>query len=179
MKIYSKDNKKLYFNLIYKNGKITDTYKQDYLEGKTLLDNLKVKMTKEINNKTHDNYKIQFLSTLDNYNSQVQEQIINEENLLNLKFYYIEKEETIENFVASTITNKIINNISNLQKNNITPKYYKFTFINKKDITSSIKISNIKEDFITNQNNLFIISEMLKDNKDILKYTDIKYEYTK
>ena len=58
MKITCKKNKDLYFYLTYKNGKITDTYKEDYLEGKSLLNNLNNKMTKEINNKTKDTYKI-------------------------------------------------------------------------------------------------------------------------
>ena len=178
MKITSKKNKDLYFYLTYKNGKITDTYKEDYLEGKSLLNNLNNKMTKEINNKTKDTYKINFISTLD-YNSQVQDKIISEDNLLNLKFYYIEKEITINSFDSYTITNEIIKNINNLLSNNITPKYYEFTFINKNDITTSLKLSNIKEDFITNTNNINIINEILKDNKDIKKYTDIKYEYTK
>ncbi len=179
MKITSKKNKDLYFYLTYKNGKITDTYKEDYLEGKSLLNNLNNKMTKEINNKTKDTYKINFISTLDNYNLQVQDKIINEDNLLNLKFYYIEKEITINSFDSYTITNEIIKNINNLLSNNITPKYYEFTFINKNDITTSLKLSNIKEDFITNTNNINIINEILKDNKDIKKYTNIKYEYTK
>ena len=146
MKITSKKNKNLYFYLTYKNGKITDTYKEDYLEGKSLLNNLNNKMTKEINSKTKDTYKINFISTLDNYNSQVQDKIINENNLLNLKFYYIEKEITINSFDSYTITNEIIKNINNLLSNNITPKYYEFTFINKNDITTSLKLSNIKEE---------------------------------
>lgn len=104
---------------------------------------------------------------------------INENNLLNLKFYCIEKEITINSFDSYTITNEIIKNINNLLSNNITPKYYEFTFINKNDITTSLKLSNIKEDFITNTNNINLINEILKDNKEIKKYTDIKYEYTK
>ena len=72
--------------ITYKNGKITDTYKEDYLEGKSLLNNLNNNMTKEINNKTKDTYKINFISTLDNYNSQVQDKIINENNLFRYRW---------------------------------------------------------------------------------------------
>ena len=46
-------------------------------------------------------------------------------------------------------------------------------------LPESLKLSNIKEDFITNTNNINIINEILKENKDVKKYTDIKYEYTK
>ena len=37
LKVKSKENKNLYFIVTYNSKKITDTYKEDYLEGKTLI----------------------------------------------------------------------------------------------------------------------------------------------
>ena len=37
MKVTNKLNKNHYFYITYSNKKITDTYKEDYLEGRTLL----------------------------------------------------------------------------------------------------------------------------------------------
>ena len=76
MKVESKENKHHYFYINYYNRKITDTYKKDYVEGKNLLNYLKKKLKKEINNKTNTNCDIEITSTLDKYTELVQEKII-------------------------------------------------------------------------------------------------------
>ena len=103
MKILSKENEHHYFYIIYQNKTIKDTYKEDYIEGKNLLNYLKEKLEKEIN----DNCIITPTATLDNYSESVQERLIKEEDLLSLKFYTITKEIKVEEFNEEIITNKI------------------------------------------------------------------------
>ena len=49
--VSSKENPNLYFNLIYKNKKVTDTYKKDYLEGNTILKNISTTLEKDLKKK--------------------------------------------------------------------------------------------------------------------------------
>lgn len=175
MKVSSLSNKNHYFYIIYDNGKITDTYNTDYIEGASLLSNIKKSIEKEIFIKTNIKYKVNFLNKLNNYNSKVQEKIISEDNLLNLKFYYLSYEFEVKNWNYESITNQIINKINITEYNNITPKYYEFTIINKNDITNSITISNIPATFATNPYNKEIINTIL--NKGKLINTEITYKY--
>ena len=175
MKVSSLSNKNHYFYIIYDNGKITDTYNTDYIEGSSLLSNIKKSLEKEIFIKTNIKYKVIFLNKLNNYNSKVQEKIISEDNLLNLKFYYLSYEFEIKNWNYESITNQIINKINITESNNITPKYYEFTIINKNDITNSITISNIPATFVTDPYNKEIINTIL--NKGKLMNTEITYKY--
>lgn len=92
-KIISKQNKNLFFYITYKNKKIQDTYQKDYIEGKSILTYLNKKIEKEINDKTNIEYKVHEISTLDKYTDNVKEQIIKEENLLSLRYYYLEKRD--------------------------------------------------------------------------------------
>ena len=142
MKISSKDNNNHYFYIIYSNKKITDTYQEDYVEGKKLLEYTKKLLEEKIN----DGSSVSITATLDNYSEIVQERIIKNDNLLSLKFYIITKELKVDNLDYDTIYNRINDYISKCNSNNITPKSYSFTIIDQKDITKSIKISNITED---------------------------------
>lgn len=178
VKATSKKNKNHYFYIYYQNKKISDTYKDDYLNGKNLLTNIENKLKKEIKNKTSISCDVEILSTLDNYTSKVQERIINEENLLELKFYTIKEEILIENWNAKEITAAINNLISNVSLNNITPKNYKVIITNKKDITESIEITNLTENFIINPYQEQIINDIIKNNNSkLLKENKIKYKY--
>lgn len=173
MKVESKENKHHYFYINYYNKKLTDTYKKDYVEGKNLLTHVQNKLKKEINNKTNTNCDIEITSTLNKYTKLVQERIIKEDNLLELKFFIIKKELIIDDWNEETITNKINNFIDKFNKNNITPKSYTITITNKEDLTESIEIKNI-----TNEVDKDIISDIIKDKKsDLLKENKITYKY--
>ena len=173
MKVESKENKNHYFYINYYNKKITDTYKKDYVEGNNLLTHIQTKLKREINNKTNTNCEIEITSTLDKYTKLVQEKIIKEDNLLELKFFIVKKELIIDNWDEETITNKINNFIDKFNKNNITPKSYTITITNKEDLTESIEIKNI-----TNKVSKDIIHDIIKDNKsDLLKENKITYKY--
>ena len=52
MKIYDKKNKNHYFYVKYDNGKITDTYQEDYIKGQNILNEIKNNLEQEIYNKT-------------------------------------------------------------------------------------------------------------------------------
>lgn len=171
MKVESKKNKHHYFYINYFNRKITDTYKKDYIEGKNLLNHIKKELKKEINDKTNTICDIEITSTLDKYTEQVQERIINEDNLLELKFFIVKKELLIKDWNEESITNKINSFIEKFD--NITPKSYTITITNKDDITESIEIKNI-----TNTLSKEIINDIINDNKsDLLKENKITYKY--
>ena len=178
MKITSKKNKNLYFYLNYINGDINDTYQKDYKEGKSLLSYLNKKLSKDIYNKTKEKCSVRNISKLNQYTKKVQTRIINENNLLKLKYYYIEKEISIDKWNSDEIVNQINNFIIKTDSQNITPNYYSFIFTNNHDITDSIKITHIKSDFPKNTNNKIIINDIINKNKsDILMQSNIKYEY--
>lgn len=178
MKITSKQNKNHYFYIKYSNKEITDTYKNDYLEGKQLLNHIKNEIEKEIINKTNEECEIEISSTLDKFTNKVQERIIKEEDLVNLKFYTINKDLNIKKWNTNEILNEITNNINIYIKNNIEPKSYKFILTNNSDITQSIEITNITNEFVNNKNNIQIISDILNDNNSlVLKESKISYKY--
>lgn len=178
VKATSKYNKNHYFYIYYNKKKITDTYKKDYLNGSTLFSNLEKKLKKEINEKTATTCAIEILSTLDNYTTKVQERIIKEEDLLNLKFYVIKEELIIDNWYSKEITKSINDFLLQISSKNIVPKYYEIIITNKNDITESIKITNLTEDFINNPYKEQIINDIINDNNSlILKQSKIKYEY--
>ncbi len=178
-KIVSKENKNLYFYITYKKRQIKDTYKKDFLEGNSLLNYLNNKIENEIYKKTNIKYnKVNAISTLDKYTNNVQKEIINENNLLTLKYYYLEKEIIIDNWEKETITNEIIKYIKINEENQINPKYYIFTIIDKNDKTKVLEISNINNTFITNNNKKQIIEDILNDNNsNLINDNNIKYEY--
>ena len=170
MKLESKENKHHYFYINYYNRKITDTYKKDYVEGKNLLNHIKKKLKKEINNKTNTTCDIEITSTLDKYTESVQERIIKEDNLLELKFFIIKKELIIKEWNEENITTKINTFINKFD--GITPKSYKIIITNKDDITESIEIQNITKEISKE-----IIHDIIKDEKsDLLKENKITYK---
>jgi hypothetical protein len=178
MKVKSKNNKNHYFYIYYSNKKITDTYKEDYLKGKNLLKYIKKSLEKEILNKTNISCTITINNTLDKYTDSVKEKIINEDNLLNLKFYTINKELEISTWDSKTISNEIDNLINTMTTNNITPKYFNITITNKNDITESIVINNITNNYPNNLNKLEIINAILnKNNNKLLEEENITYKY--
>ncbi len=177
-KITSKKNKNHYFYINYDKKEVTDTYKKDYEEGKTILNYLNKKIEKEIKKKTKETCKVFPVGKLNNYSEKVQERIIKEEDLLELKYYYIEKELIIDKWNKKDITIEIEKLIKTMKNNNITPKYYVITITSKEDITKSIEITNITEDFINLNNKEEIINNILEDKEtNILKENKITYKY--
>lgn len=178
LKITSKKNKNHYFYVISSNNKITDTYKEDYLEGKNLLTHIQTELKKKIKNKSNVSCDVEIITSLDKYTTKVQERIISEENLTNLKFYTIKKELLINNWNSLEISNSISNIISDFTKYEITPKNYTITITNRADITESIEISNLTEEFPNLPSKEKIINYILNDENNIeLKQRKIKYKY--
>lgn len=178
MKITSKDNKNHFFYIYYSEKKLSDTYKEDYVEGKQLFKSITKDLEDEIRNKINTGVEVEVIATLDQFTSRVQDRIIKEENLLELRFYTIKKELTIDSWNEKTITKGITNFIKKCQDNNINPKNYKIIITNNKDVTESIEIDNITEDFIQNKSNERIIKDIINDNSSkLLKDNEIKYKY--
>ena len=178
LKLKSKKNSNHFFYIIYSNKQITDTYKKDFIEGKKLYNYLEKTLEKEIEDKTNLSTKVEFITTFDKFTTKVQERILKEDNLTNLKFYTIKKEININIWDSKTILNEITKTISLYEKNNISPKNYTIILTNTKDITQSVEIKNITYDFLNNKNNLQIISDIINDsNTLILKESKITYSY--
>lgn len=178
MKVTSKKNKNHYFYIYYQNKTITDTYQEDYIEGKNLLNHVTKKISNDINKKTNKNYKISINSNLNDFTETVQNKIISEDNLTNLRIYTLEENIYLTNWTVEEISKEIVNLINNLERNNITPKYYKITFTDKKDIAKSLEISNIMYTITTDPNLSLIITDILNDNyTKLIKDNEITYKY--
>ena len=176
-KVTSNTNKNHYFYIIYKNKKITDTYNKDYVEGNSILKHITEELTNSIKEKTNESFTISINNTLDKYTETVKEKILKEENLLELKIYNLSKDVTLD-WDYNKITNYITNIINTCKNNKITPKYYKFTITDKEDITKSVEINNIEENFIDNKNKENIIKDILENNNsNIIKSNKIEYKY--
>lgn len=177
-KIISKENNNLYFYIYYTKGKITDSYKKDYEEGSTLLKHINKKLTKQINKKTNIKCITNSTTTLNKYTDKVKERIIKEDKLQSLKFYYIKNEIDLETWDKTNISNSIVDIISKMQKKEIYPKYYVFIINNTNEITKSIEINNIQEDFINNPNKEDIIKDILNNNNSkLLNDNNITFKY--
>ena len=176
-KLVNKENPNLYFTMTYKNKKITDTYKKDYLKGNTILRSLEEKIEKRIKKNLNLKTTITFPMTLNKYSEKTKEKIINND-IDNLNIYNIElsingklSEDNIENLVNSI--NTTIININNL---NITPNYYKINIINK---GKTLTIKNLTNNTLEKQRLLQIINYIIMDNEgtnNILKDNNISYE---
>ena len=178
MKITSRENDNHFFYIYYSEKKLSDTYKEDYVEGKQLFKKVTKDLEDEIRKKINTSVEVEEIATLDQFTSRVQDRIIKEEDLLELKFYTIKKELTIDNWNEKEITKEIIDLMGKCQDNNITPKNYKLVITNNKDVTESIEIDNLTEEFIKNTSNEKIIKDILSDNSSkLLKTNGIKYKY--
>lgn len=177
MTVESEENKNLYFTIKYKNKEIIDTYKENYIEGKSYLTYLEKQIKKEIESITHKNYKVTILTTLDSMTSKIKERVITENKILSLKIYNLETEIPIETWNTQTITNEIEQLITNNKKYNIIPKNYTITITNKNDLYQSIQITNITENLLQN-NGLEQVIDSIINNKEtnILKQNNITYK---
>ena len=88
-KVYNKDNKNLYFTIYYRNKKIKDDYKKEYVEGNTFLKYISKLIEKDIKNKTNYNSKVSINKKLNNYNDDIKERLIKEKDLSELSIYNV------------------------------------------------------------------------------------------
>ena len=168
MKIYDKTNKNHYFYITYDNGKITDTYQEDYIKGKSLLNKIQKDLEKEIYNKTKIEAKVNILSSLDKYTSRVQNLILKEENLESLKFYTLSINIDLRTWDEENASKVITDTLNTFIKHNINPKSYTITINNLKEITESIEINNIDNDFMNNEYKEQIFSDIINNKKSNL-----------
>ena len=178
MKITNKKNKHHYFYVTYSKRKISDTYQEDYVEGKSLITYLEKEITNEIKEKEKKSIRVTIQNTLNNFTQSVQEKLISEKELLNLKIYTIEEELPIKEWNSKEILKEIETTITKYNKDNITPKNYTFTITDTKEITKSIKIENITEDFIKKEDRLERINDIINNNnsKQLID-SKITYQY--
>lgn len=176
VKINSKTNKNLYFYVNYKNKKITNTYKKDYIEGKTLLTYLENNLEKNISkSKTYTDVNIKFTRKLNKYSTLVQENIINN-NMTDLSIYSVNCNTLVNTLTLDNISNSIIGFYNYIKKNNLNPKNYSLIITDKNDITNAIKINNLDEKLISNNLNE-IISGIINKDKSIIEKYNITYKY--
>lgn len=175
MKISSTENPDLYFNITYNNGHIKDTYKKDYKEGRTLLNKLESNMNNKLYNMTNVKYKSHFTKSLDKYSDINKEKIIDEDNILNLNIYYLERELVLNEWNYQFITKELSSMINNNISMGIRPKYYDITIIDKNS-GSSVTIHNINDEFINNPYKEAIIYNIL-NKKSIDSSFGITYKY--
>ena len=178
LKITSKKNRNLYFNIIYENKNITDTYKKDFLEGKTLLDKIDKNLEKDISNRLNYKVKVKSSNTLNNYSKKVQKEILKENNLLNLSVYNIEKDIEVNKIDNSNLYKEITKLDTDCYKNKINPKYYNITITNKNNITESIRINNLSRTLIKKSDLKLVINDIINNKKsNILDKYNITYKY--
>ena len=178
MKVSSKENNKRYFFIYYTKTGITDSYQNDYIEGKSFLSNLKKDLEKSIKSIVNTKVTVEIPTTLDQYTDTVRKRILNEDNLLELKFYIIKEELLIKKWDPVEIEKQIEQCITKYTNSNITPKSFTIIINNDNEITESIEINNLTTDFINNPSKIEIINDILNDNNSILLKTNkITYVY--
>ena len=178
MKVSSKDNNNRFFYIYYTKAGITDSYQEDYIEGKSFLFILKKDLEKSIKSIVNTKVTVEIPTTLDQYTDAVRERILNEDNLLELKFYIIKEELFIKEWDPTEIEKQIELCITKYNNSNITPKSFTIIINNDNEITESIEINNLTTDFINNPSKIEIINDILNDNNSILLKTNkITYVY--
>ena len=176
MKLTSNDNKNLYFYITYKNDKITDTYKKDYLEGNSLLNKIKKDLENDILNNLKLKTKVEIDTKLNNFTEQIQEKIL-KEDIKKLKIYHLEFNITINKWDKENITKDINSMINKIYSNDYNPKYINITITNNDDITESYKINNLTKEFTNNKSNIQIIDDIINNKEtDILKENKISFD---
>ena len=175
MKVVNKKNNNLYFYTYYSNKKYSNTYKKDYKEGNSLFTKIKKDLKKEISDNINTKVDIDIPNTLDKYTTIVRKRIIEEDNLSELKFYNIKKELVITNWNAKDISIEINNFIKLCNSKGYSPKNYIITITNESDITNSILIEGLDEEYLNSSNQETIISDIM--NKKNLEQSKINYRY--
>lgn len=173
MKIHHKENKHLYFTVTYQKKKITDTYKKDYLEGKTLNNYMQKIMNKEIKEKLKNPKKINitYNTKLNHCTKEVKNELLKENK--NLPIYTVNINENIKDLTSLKNTIETIH--QSMKKINLSPKNYNITLNNETNITKSL---NIIIEPNTIENRLDEIILLINNNDvDTLKKYNVKYTY--
>ena len=161
-KITNKKNNDLYFYIKYKNQKITSTYQKDYVEGKTLSNNITKYLNKNITPKINkdtlsiDKISISFNTKLNNCNDIIKESLLKKEYQMPL---YMELQNLDTYF----------------KQNNILAKEYNLTFINNTNYTNTLNII-IKSDIIK-ENSPVISNAIINNNRTILNKYNVIIKY--
>ena len=177
MKVTSSEDDNLYFSIKYKDKTITDTYKEDYIKGKSYISYIETEIEKGIEKLTKKEYQVTILTTLDSMTSKIKEKILTKNNLTSLKIYNLETEIPITTWSQEYISNEIINLIETNLKNNINAKNYTITITNINDLTQSIKITNLNDELKYNDLITIINDIINNEESSILKNNNKTYEY--
>ena len=165
-----------YFIVYYNNKKITDTYQEDYVEGKSFIKYISKSIENNIYKKTNNKYSITINNKLNKFTDEVKEKVLKENNLESLSIYTLSYELKTD-FNYKTISEEIIDLDKEFLSNNINPKSYEITITNNKDITQSIIIKGINRKIINSNNIYIIINDIIKNrNSNFLKNNNISYE---
>lgn len=173
-KVKNKQNNNLYFRVFYENKKITDTYKKDYLEGKTLIRYREKQIQENIKKKTKALYKVH-LNSLNEYTDSQQNELLTKKNPETLRLYNLEAKISIEILTEEKIINVIKLFHNNATDKNINPKSYTFEIKTEK---KSLRIENIPYDIIDSEELALIIKDIInKKESKIQKDYNINFEY--
>ena len=173
-KVSNKKNKNWYFYITYQNKKIKDTYKEDYLEGKTLLTSIERKIEKKVKDELNQKVTITFPLTLNKYTNQIKENLISN-NLKEIKTYDITLTITTPTLTTENINKELEKRIQELYQINIYPNHYTIK-INSKD--EKLTITNLTEKTMKKEYRTQIINDIINNtNSNIIKENNITYNY--
>ena len=177
LKISNKKNSNHYFYIYYEDKKITDTYKKDYLEGKTIITYQEKQIKKNIKSKTGSNYEIKILKTLNKYTDNIKEKILESKEPETIKIYNLKANITVNKFKDTNIEKTLKHFNTNLKEKNITPKNYTFNIQDPEDETKVLSIT-IDSNAIESDDFNTIISDIINKKKsNLLDTYEITYEY--
>ena len=180
LKVISEENKNYYFNIYYKDKKITDSYKEDYIEGNTYFKYLEKKLEKDIKKNLDIKTKIDIATTLNSMTSKTKKKVLIDEDIKQLKIYTLSSELIIEQWNTQSITNDITTFINKLEKENIKPNSYNLTITNSNNLNQSVEITNITTDLIENNKLILVIDDIINNiNSKLLQQEKIIYKYKK
>ena len=180
LKVISEENKNYYFNIYYKDKKITDSYQEDYIEGNTYFKYLEKKLEKDIKKNLDIKTNISIATTLDSMTSKIRKKVLIEEDIKSLEIYTLSSELIIEDWNSLSITNDITTFINKLEKENIKPNSYIITITNSNNLNESIEITNITTNLIENNQLNLVIDDIINDiNSKLLQQEKITYKYKK
>ena len=173
-KISNKKNKNWYFYITYQNKKIKDTYKEDYLEGKTLLTSIERKIEKKVKDELNQKVTITFPLTLNKYTNQIKENLISN-NLKEIKTYDITLTITTPTLTTENINKELEKRIQELYQIDIYPNHYTIK-INSKD--EKLTLTNLTEKTMKKEYRTQIINDIINNtNSNIIKENNITYNY--
>ena len=180
LKVISEENKNYYFNIYYKDKKITDSYKEDYIEGNTYFKYLEKKLEKDIKKNLDIKTKIDIATTLNSMTSKIRKKVLIDEDIKSLKIYTLSSELIIEEWNSLSIANDITTFINKLEKEDIKPNSYILTITNSNNLNQSVEITNITTDLIQNNKLNLVIDDIINDiNSKLLQQEKITYKYKK